>query len=154
MARINAQMVAFNGGEIGEQVQARVDLEIYPRTASILENIVPYTQGSMAKAPGTQFLRETPSSAAAIVRPFVFNEDQTFVLEISQGLMRFIQGTGYVTLAGADASVGAFTDASAAPETGGGAAGSGGSGGVGDPTGPGGGYGFDPMGGGFFMFGF
>lgn len=154
MARTNPQMLSFNGGEIGEQVLARVDLDIYARTAAVMENIVPYTQGSMAKAPGTQFLRETPSSGEAIVRPFVFNEDQTFVLEISNGLMRFIQGTGYVTLAGADATIGTFTDASAAPETGGGAAGDGGSGGVGDPSGPGGGYGFDAGNGGFFMFGF
>lgn len=154
MGRTNPQILSFNGGEIGGQALARVDLDIYPRTAEVLENIVPYTQGSMAKAPGTQFLRETPSSAQAIVRPFVFNEDQTFVLEISNGLMRFIQGTGYVSLEGALATIGSWTDGSAAPETGGGAAGSGGSGGVGDPSGPGGGYGFDPSSGGFFMFGF
>ena len=154
MGRTNPQILSFNGGEIGGQALARVDLDIYPRTAEVLENIVPYTQGSMAKAPGTQFLRETPSSGQAIVRPFVFNEDQTFVLEISNGLMRFIQGTGYVSLEGALATIGSWTDGSAAPETGGGAAGSGGSGGVGDPSGPGGGYGFDPSSGGFFMFGF
>lgn len=131
-------MLSFNGGEIGEQVLARVDLDIYARTAAVMENIVPYTQGSMAKAPGTQFLRETPSSGEAILRPFIFNEDQTFVLEISDGQMRFIQGDGYVALEGATATVGAWTDGSSVPETGGDPPSDGGSGGIVDPSGPGG----------------
>jgi hypothetical protein len=139
MARVNQQMLAFNGGEIGGQALARVDLDIYARCAEVAENVTPYTQGSVAKAPGTQFLRETPFSNVTVVRPFVFNESQTFVLELSNNLVRFIQGDGYVTLPGADASVGAWSDVSTTPPAGGDPPSSGGTGGVSDPTGPSGG---------------
>ena len=141
MGRANPQLLNFNGGEIGGQVLARVDLEIYPQCGEVFENVLCYTQGSLAKAPGTQFIRETPANGQAIVRPFVFNESQTFVLEMSAGLLRFASDDGYVSLAGADATIGSWTDVSAVPETGGGAPSSGGSGEVGNPSGPGGGWG-------------
>lgn len=152
MARVNPQLLRFNGGEIGGQALARVDVESYVATAERMLNILPTVQGTMAKAPGTEFIGQTPSNNPAVLRPFAFNEDQSFVLELSQNVLRWIYRDGYVTLPGAAATLGAWQDLSAAPSTGGGAPPTGGSTGVQDPSGDnsGGGWGYEDDGG-FYM---
>lgn len=113
-----AQIVSFTGGEVDEYTLGRVDLDIHPSTAERLENVFLIEQGAMELAPGTQFLRATPSNSAAILRPWVFSIDAAFCVEFSDELLRLIQGDGYVTLGGAAATVGSFTDQSAAPTSG------------------------------------
>lgn len=112
-------VVAFSGGETDDYQQARVDFDIHPTTASRLENVFIVEQGAMELAPGSQFLRETPSSGNAIVRPWVFSLESAFCLEFSDEQLRLIQGDGYVSLAGGQATVGTFTDESGTTPSGG-----------------------------------
>jgi hypothetical protein len=140
VAKSKSEVVAFNAGELGKEALARVDLENYARGAEIMENIFPLRQGGMTKMPGTIHVGSTPSDGVALLRPFIFSENQRFAMELSENKVRLIFEGAYVAVAGAVATVGTFTDESAATSTGGGAAPSGGTAG---PPGSGG-SGVDP----------
>lgn len=128
MAKSKSEVVAFNAGEFGKEALARVDLENYARGAEIMENIFPLRQGGMTKMPGTIHVSNTPSDALAWLRPWVFSETARFAIEISASKIRLVTDGGLVTLAGAAATVGAWTDQSAAAPAGGGSAPTGGTG--------------------------
>lgn len=147
MAKSKSEVVAFNAGELGKEALARVDIENYPRGAEIMENIFPLRQGGMTKMPGTIHVASTPDDAQAWLRPWIFSESVSFALEITADTIRFVTNGGLVTLEGAAATVGGWTDESAVAPTGGGAPPDGGTGDVdGGDFGGGGGGGF---GGGF-----
>ena len=128
MAKSKSEVVAFNAGELGKEALARVDIENYPRGAEIMENIFPLRQGGMTKMPGTMYVAGTPGNAQAWLRPWVFSESARFALEITPSKIRFVTDGGLVTLAGAAATVGGWTDESAVAPAGGGAAPDGGTG--------------------------
>lgn len=132
MATLSKSQVVSFQGEADDYTLARTDLDIHASLGSRFENVFLIEQGAMELAPGTQFLRETPSSGVAILRPWVFSIDDAFCLEFSDELVRFISGDGYVTLEGAAATIGSFADASTTTPSGGGSAPSGG-GGSGNP---------------------
>lgn len=146
MAKQNLTTLALNGGEADKQTLARADLDIYSRLAETMENVFPYTNGGMSKVPGSQYLDDvtalaritdesgavilaedgttelvTEGESLGILRPFVRSDEIAYVLELSANQMRFIDNTtaAYVTITGAAATIGAFSDQSSAPSTGG-----------------------------------
>jgi hypothetical protein len=148
MAKANETILSFNGGEVDAPTLARANIEGYKSFAGTLENVFPYVQGKMSKAPGSEFLDEitalaevleengevvleedgvTPvvseGESLGIVRPFVRSDESAYVLELSAGQIRFIDNTtgDYITIDGAAQTVGVFSDQSAAPSSGGGA---------------------------------
>lgn len=141
MAKSKSEVVAFNAGELGKEALARVDIENYPRGSEIMENIFPLRQGGMTKMPGTVHVGSTPSNGVALLRPFIFSETQRFAMEFSQSKIRLIFEGAYVTVAGAAATIGTWTDVSAATSSGGDPPPDGGTAG---PPGDGTGGGVDP----------
>ena len=119
MAKSKSEVVAFNAGELGKEALARVDIENYPRGAEIMENIFPLRQGGMTKMAGTVHVGSTPSNAAALLRPFIFSEQQRFAMEFSEYKIRLIFEGSYVAVAGAPATVGAWADVSSVTSSGG-----------------------------------
>ena len=91
-----------------------------------MENILPLVQGGMTKMPGTIYVATCPGEAE--LRPFIFSESVKFALEFSDNLMRIVSDGGLVSLAGAAATVGSWSDESGAISSGGGSAPSGGTG--------------------------
>jgi hypothetical protein len=106
MPAMNVPLVNFNGGEIGGEAIARVDLEVYPTCCEVMENILPLMQGAMIKAPGSEYIGRTYLDSAAIVRPFIFSVDQTRVLEITDSRIDIVQDNAYVDIDGAAATIG------------------------------------------------
>ena len=160
MGKINATVLALNGGEADKQTLARADLDIYSRLAETMENAFPYTNGGMSKVPGSKFLDDvtalaqitdeggtvildedgtseivTEGESLGILRPFVRSREISYALELSANQMRFIDNAtaAYVTITGANATIGAFSDQSAAPSSGGAAPITGGTSDVADP---------------------
>lgn len=107
---MNVPLVSFNGGEIGKEAMARVDLDVYSTCAEVMENIFPLLAGGMTKAPGTIVSDETPSSGVAIVRPFIYNVDDTLTLEFSDNIIRVDLDGGTVQVEGGAASVSTGAD--------------------------------------------
>lgn len=114
MGTARVPLLKFNGGEIGARTLARVDLtELYPACAETMENCWASVQGPLSKVPGSEHFGTTPSNAVAILRPFVFDEDDAVLLELSNLKMRFWDpDDGLITLEGAAATVGNFSDQS------------------------------------------
>jgi len=159
MAKQNTAIVSFNGGEVDKESLARIDYETYRSVAETMENVFPYVQGKMAKAPGSKFIDDvtalavvteegggieldedgdealTEGDSLAVLRPFVRSGALAYVLEFAANQIRFIDNaTGaYVTITGTAQTVGAWSDQSAAPPTGGDPPITGGSSDVGDP---------------------
>lgn len=106
----NIPLALFNGGEIGDEALARVDLEVYPTTAEVMENVIPLMQGGMIKAPGTEYIGTLADNTAAIVRPFVYNIDQTKCLELRDSTIKIVDGDAYVAITGAAATIGSPAD--------------------------------------------
>ena len=159
MAKSNPAFLAFNGGEVDKETLARADLDLYARVAETLENVLPYTQGKMAKAPGSKYIDDitalavvtdedggieldedsdealTEGESLGVLRPFVRSGALAYALEMSANQIRFIDNStaAYVTITGTATTIGAWADVSAAPPTGGDPPISGGSSDVGDP---------------------
>jgi hypothetical protein len=158
--KANLTVLALNGGEADKQTLARADLDIYSRLAETMENCFPYTNGGMSKVPGSKFLDDvtalaqitdeggtvildengtseivTEGESLGILRPFVRSREISYALELSANQMRFVDNATatYVTITGANATIGAFTDQSAAPSSGGAAPITGGTSDVSDP---------------------
>lgn len=105
---VNVPLVSFAGGEIGKEAQSRIDLDLYPTTAEVMENIFVSLAGRMSKAPGTEYVGVVDADPnEAIVRPFVFNVDQTRVFEIKENEIQIVDGKEKVTLIGAAGTIGA-----------------------------------------------
>ena len=131
MAKVKPALISFNGGEIGPETLARTDLDVYSRCAETAENVFLYPQGKMSKAPGTIYVGAAAAGENVFVRPFEYSIGDNLILVLSDQSIQLISDCAFVTLEGAAATIGTFTDESAAPSTGGGTApptGSGGSG--------------------------
>lgn len=105
----NLAITSFSGGEIGKEALARVELDLYPTTAEVMENFWPSMRGSMSRVTGTQYIGQLLASTA-IIRPFVFNTSQTRVMEFTDGEIQFVDGDDYVSILGGAATVGTPTD--------------------------------------------
>jgi len=110
MSGMNVPLVSFSGGEIGQEAMARVDMDVYSTCAEIMENCLPLLTGGMIKAPGTIVCDETPGSGVAIVRPFIYNADDTLTLELSDNIIRVDLDGGTIQIEGAAATVGSPVD--------------------------------------------
>lgn len=89
---------SFSGGEIVPSLWARVDLVKYATGCRTLKNFMVMRHGGATNRPGTGFVGEVKDSTKAVRQiPFVFNADQTYVLEFGDQYMRVHRDGGQVT---------------------------------------------------------
>lgn len=105
----NSAITSFSGGEIGKEALARVELDLYPSTAEVMENFWPGMRGSMSKVVGSKYIGAL-ASTTAILRPFAFSVSQKRVMEFVNGEIKFVDDDEYVTLVGGAATVGTPAD--------------------------------------------
>lgn len=84
---MNLPLNNFSAGELSEKLSS--GLEIYNRGCSLLENMVPLSQGGMTKRPGTRFMGHTKNNGQARLLPFVINDSLAYLLELGAGYIRF-----------------------------------------------------------------
>ncbi|MCK5617511.1 hypothetical protein KAR91_87415 [Candidatus Pacearchaeota archaeon] len=95
---------SFSGGEITPSLYARTDIAKYSTSARILRNMMTMRGGGSTNRPGTKFVIETKdSSKASRLIPFIFNADQTYVLEFGDLYMRVHRNGANVTVSGVSA---------------------------------------------------
>jgi len=88
MARINTPQYSFNRGEVANTALARVDIERMRLSADIQVNWQPLVLGPMMLRPGTQYLGATKNQAASALLPFVFANNDSALLELTDSVMR------------------------------------------------------------------
>src|SRR5437879_1246162 len=97
MARKNEPIYGFNGGVVSKSALARVDLERVRVSCEQMNNWLPRVIGEMSTRPGTAFVGETKSSAAAKLLPFVYSASSKALIELTNGLMRVWVADALVT---------------------------------------------------------
>jgi len=83
----------FTGGEVSEKIGARIDIQLYARSCSLLENMFPMQQGGVTRRPGLVYVglpkgTAVPGDRAARLIPFVISETVAFIIELTNLKMR------------------------------------------------------------------
>lgn len=87
----------FASGEVSPSLYARTDLVKYATGLRTCKNSIILRYGGASNRPGTLFVREVSDSSKAVrLIPFIYNADQTYVLEFGQEYMRVIKDGEYV----------------------------------------------------------
>jgi hypothetical protein len=89
MPRVNAPLLAFNRGEVSKIALARVDLAKLQLAAECQLNWEPKVIGPMGLRPGLQYVGEVLGDNKARLLPFVFAFNDTALLELTNGQIRF-----------------------------------------------------------------
>lgn len=90
-------ITAFNSGEFSPLMAGRVDLKYYPNACKKLRNFIPMVQGPARNRPGTYFTREVKdSSQRTWLRRFVFNQEQSYLIEFGHLYARFYTNHGII----------------------------------------------------------
>lgn len=104
MPRANPLQAAFNAGEIGPRLAARVDFAKYGHAAARVENLIPLPQGGLTRRPGTRFVATAADhDSRPKLLPFEFSTEQAYVLEAGEGRFRFFRDKGQIVVPPNDA---------------------------------------------------
>lgn len=88
---------SFGGGILSPVIGFRSDMEKWQVGAADLVNFFVHVQGGISNRAGTQFVGEQAGTGnPAKLIPFVFNNDQGYVLEMGAGYIRFIYRGAYI----------------------------------------------------------
>lgn len=85
-----AGLANFSKGELGPELQSRIDVQAYNAGLKRGQNVVILKYGGLSKRPGTRFVAEVYDKTAKPVRllPFQFNDEQEYALEMGDAYMR------------------------------------------------------------------
>jgi len=87
---------AFTGGEISEDVAARIDLDKYQLALLQAENTIIKPYGSVKKRTGSKYCGTTKNNGQAILRRFEFSTELSYMLEIGAGYIRIWRDGNYL----------------------------------------------------------
>lgn len=96
MAKFNSIQNTFLGGEVSPRVHGRTDLPQYINAAKEIKNKIVHPQGGASRRPGSQFIGVTGTSEngkKARLIPFVFSQDEAYMVEITDDNFRIINVT-------------------------------------------------------------
>lgn len=95
MAKVSPNLNSFNAGEYSPLVQGRVDLDRYPASVRGMLNHISVPQGPMIGRSGTEFkARAFNNAQESKLIPFVYDEDDVVMLELTNGRVRFHSDDG------------------------------------------------------------
>lgn len=94
---------SFAGGELSPSLSGRVEIDKYRVGAAVMRNFYVDPQGGASSRPGTSFVgmcKIYAGNPKPRLIPFIFNTDQSYMLEFHSGKMRVIYRGEYVLEAG------------------------------------------------------
>lgn len=93
--RVSPIIPSFNAGEISPLLEGRTDFAQLPKGLRVCENFIPLIQGPAARRSGTKFVHEVKDSTSEVrLIPFVFSDEQAFLLEFGDLYIRFYTNRG------------------------------------------------------------
>lgn len=97
MPRVTHVTTNFTAGEISPRLLGRTDIARYQNAAKQITNGWPVIHGGVVRRHGTKYVAETKDSTKATrLIPFVFNLEQTYVLEFGDQYVRFYKDAAQV----------------------------------------------------------
>ena len=97
MAIANTTLQNFASGELSPKMRGRYDLPLYFNGAERQKNFISETQGPAKFRTGTIFVTHTRLNKVAILIPFQFNDEQSYLLEFTDLKMRVYRNNGFIT---------------------------------------------------------
>jgi len=86
----------FASGELSPKLYGRFELKLYQNGLSICENFIAEVTGSARFRTGTKFIWHTRLYQKAVLLPFQFNDTQAYILEFTDGYIRFFRNGGII----------------------------------------------------------
>lgn len=83
---------SFLGGEISQAAQGRMDLPVYRQSLNVCLNAIILETGAWVPRPGTQLVCPTRGGRPGRVIPFPFAQSFPYVMEYTDGYLRFTTG--------------------------------------------------------------
>lgn len=97
MANTRISQVSFARGEFCPPLHMRTDISQYHIGLKTLKNGFVQQEGCVSNRSGLEFVGEIKDSTKnARLIPFVFNSEQTYIIEAGEKYFRFIQDGGYI----------------------------------------------------------
>ena len=88
---------SFSKGILSPSLQGRIDLEQYSLGLKNLKNGIVLQEGCVVNRPGLEFLGEAKySNKKCRLIPFVFDINESYILEMGEKYIRFIKDGGYI----------------------------------------------------------
>jgi hypothetical protein len=100
MAKVQAIVTNFTGGELSPRLDGRVDITKFKNGLRLCENFVVLPHGGARKRSGTKFVVEqkSPTDPVALV-PFQYNVEQSYMLLFGPNYIWFMKDRGIITFA-------------------------------------------------------
>jgi hypothetical protein len=92
----NIDQTDFSSGELSPKVQGRFQLELYKKGLELCENYIAEPQGPARFRTGTQYVNHTRLNQVARLLPFQFNDEQSYILELTNLYMRIFKDEGVI----------------------------------------------------------
>jgi hypothetical protein len=87
----------FYGGEIAETVASRTDIPKRSQSLKTMRNVFPHKHGAASNRGGTEHMAPASVFSGNVRRiPFVYNNDDTYTIEITDQKFRFMRNGGFV----------------------------------------------------------
>ena len=99
MAKTTIVQTSFNGGELSPYMEVRSDQARYSTGCKVLSNMLVAPHGAAYRRPGMRYMGDSmqqDKNKATRLIPFVFNEEQAYVLEFTDKFMRVWHKTGLI----------------------------------------------------------
>jgi hypothetical protein len=95
MGRVSHIWTNFRTGAVTPLLGGRPDMDLFLSGCGILKNYLVLPHGGVTRRPGTRFIAEVKNSTKATrIIPFIFNEEQAYILEIGDQYIRFFYDQG------------------------------------------------------------
>lgn len=95
MSKASPIQTSFNGGELSERMEGRIDFEKYPTGCAIIENFKCTAQGPLVRRGGTHYVDDALNhSYVSRLGRFEFSYDQAFLLEFNNDRLGFFTDRG------------------------------------------------------------
>lgn len=89
MAYTNSAAANFAGGEASPRARGRYDVELFRSSLEHMRNFIAEIQGPARFRNGTRYANHTKGNNAAVLIPFEFEDQNSFVLEYTDQAIRF-----------------------------------------------------------------
>ena len=92
----NVTQSNFASGELSPRVWSRFTLPLYTNGLELARNFIVELQGAARFRTGTRFVNHTRLHRVPFLIPFQFNDEQSYILEFTEGFMRVFKDEGVI----------------------------------------------------------